>query len=455
LADIDIAVELGNRASMDFTDTQSIIELGYKAAVQNQTALEKFAISPEQWEEYIRTRKLRQRTAPASGPIIAVSVPQSTIERNATRELFRKTGTTVTRRVLEDNLTGLTAATGLPSAFYGWHTIAGEVSGHQVELETRRNTEILLRPSFFFQLSSGEPSRPTFRFDSATVLKDAYKSRFLADLYLGDNSSIFLEYYHPFDGSAFFVAPGFSLERTHFPRYSGKGRSDETRDRFSSWFYFGVGTWQHLQLRFGTQAGFDKYSNPVTIEGVSAFDTGFFNPEIVATINTQDSGQLPSRGFRLNGSGGWSFREHSFPYLRMNFDHFHPAGNRLSLFVLGQTGTSMGRKLSFFDQFTAGGLTQLDAYRFDELRADTVLASGGGVLYRGANPNTVAFRPIFGSWYEAVALKSFDMDSQFKQSATLGVFTPTPLGLAGLTFSLDLKGSTRFRLSIGSFWNRP
>jgi hypothetical protein len=52
-------------------------------------------------------------------------------------------------------------------------------------------------------------------------------------------------------------------------------------------------------------------------------------------------------------------------------------------------------------------------------------------------------------------VNSVEQDAQFKQSATIGVFAPTPLGLAGLTFSLDLKGSARFRFSIGSFWNHP
>jgi hypothetical protein len=455
LADIDIVVQLGNRASMDFTDAKSIIDLGYAAAAQNEMALEKLSISPEQWEEYIRTRKSRQRTVPASGPIVGVSVPQPTIEKNAAHELFRKTGATVSRRVLEDNLSGLTAATGLPNAFYGWHTVSAGTSGHQVELEPRRNTQILLRPSFFYQFSGDEPSRPTFRLSSATILQDAYKSRFLADLYLGDNPAIFLEYYHPFDGSAYFVAPGLSLERAHFARYDEIGRVDETRDRFSGSLYFGIGTWRHVQLRVGAQAGFDSYSSSVIVDGIPASDTGFVNPEIKGIINTQDSGQLPTRGFRLNASAGWSLREHSFPYFEATFDHFHPIGNQVSLFAMGQTDTSMGRKLSFFDQFTAGGLTQLDAYRYQELRADTLMAGGGGVLYRGFNPNGAVFRPILGSWYEAAGLDSFGTDAQFRQSATVGVFTPTVLGLAGLTFSLDLRGSVRFRFSIGSFWNHP
>jgi hypothetical protein len=81
--------------------------------------------------------------------------------------------------------------------------------------------------------------------------------------------------------------------------------------------------------------------------------------------------------------------------------------------------------------------------------------AGGGLLYRGLNPNTSQLRPIFGAWYQAASIDSLTNSSQVKQSASVGVFTPTPLGIAGLAFSFDLDGSTRFRLSLGSFWNRP
>ena len=116
LADIDIAVQLGNRGSFDFSDTKSIIELGYQAAAQNQMALERLSISPEQWAEYIRIRKSRERTAPTSGPLLEVSSPQPGIQRNASSELVRKTGTAVSRSRLEDILSGLTAAAGILGA---------------------------------------------------------------------------------------------------------------------------------------------------------------------------------------------------------------------------------------------------------------------------------------------------------------------------------------------------
>jgi hypothetical protein len=81
--------------------------------------------------------------------------------------------------------------------------------------------------------------------------------------------------------------------------------------------------------------------------------------------------------------------------------------------------------------------------------------AGGGVLYRGMNPNAVQFRPIFGAWYQAASIDWRTSNSDFKDSASVGIFSPTPLGIAGVTFSTDLNGSARFRLSLGSFWNKP
>jgi hypothetical protein len=117
----------------------------------------------------------------------------------------------------------------------------------------------------------------------------------------------------------------------------------------------------------------------VTVNGIEATNTSFANPEITGIINSQDSGQLPTRGTRLNASAGWSFRKESFPYLGMNFDHFQPI-RKFSVFATGRADTSMGRKLTFYDQFTTGGLTELDAYRYQEIRGNTLLMAGGGFL---------------------------------------------------------------------------
>jgi NTE family protein len=454
LADIHLVVQLGNRKGMDFSDPLSIIEMGYRAAAQNQTMLGRLSLSNEEWQQHLAARKSRERTIPAESPVTSVSAAQPRIQRNAFDELSRKENPATSSDRLKLTLDGLTAATGLPNMFFGWHSEGGR-GGYQVEIETRRVTEILLRPSVFYQFSKGEPSRPTLKVSASATPRDSYKTRVLGALYLGSDPALFLEYYHPFGGSPHFLAPGLSAQRLHVSQYTREGRSDETRDRYSATLYFGLGTWRHLQLRAGARAGLDRYGTQTLFNGIETTDTTFVNPEITGIVNSQDSARLPSRGLRLNTVAGWSFRENSFPYVETNFDHFHPVARNLSLFAMGRADTSMGRKLGFYDQFTAGGLGELDAYRYQEVRGDSLLMAGGGFLYRGLNPQDSAFRPILGSWYQAASVDPWTSTSQLKQSAAVAVLTPTPLGILTLTFSTDLKGTTRWRVSLGSFWNRP
>jgi NTE family protein len=454
LADIRVAVQFENRKTMDFSDTASLIELGYRAAATHQAALDRLALSNEQWQQHQQTLKSRERPLPPDGPVASVSSEHPAIQRSAAEELSRKAGPVTSSDHLQATIKGLMAATGLPNVFYGWRA-EGQRPGYEVEIETRQSREVLLRPSVFYQYSQNEPNRPALKVSATAMSRDSYKSRFLAALHLGSNPALLMEYYHPFGGSPYFVAPGVGLERTTFSQYAGESRLDQTRKRFAASLYFGVGTWRHLQLRAGARAGLDRYNAAVTVNGIETSDTGFANPEITAIVNNQDSGRLPTRGLRLNTAAGWSFRENSFPYLEMSSDYFHPVGATVSLFAMGRADTSMGRNLGFYDQFTGGGLVELDAYRYQEIRGDTVLMAGGGLLYRGFNPRGSAFRPIFGAWYQGAGTDTWTANSQFKKSATVGILTPTPLGLASLTFATDLRGSTRWRFSLGSFWNRP
>jgi NTE family protein len=454
LADIAIPVPLGDTESTDFEKAQAIIDIGYRAAQQNAAALDALALPPEQWTEYVNARKSRIRHAAKAGPLLEVKSSQPEIEESGSHELFRKSGESTSEKELEENLTGMIAATSLPSAFYEWTNVPGQ-EGFQIDLEPRPNRELLLRPSLFYQVSNGDTNRFTLRLEGAGIPQDAYKSRYLAALSVGYDPGARFEYYQPFDGSPYFIAPGMVIQRTHMLDFTGPVKIDNTRDRFAASSYFGMGTWRNGQVRIGGMGGFDDYSERLTTDGVTARSTAFINPEIAWTFNNQDSGELPTRGTRINGSSGWSFRDHSYPYLQSDFDSFWAVSPSTSLFALGATGSSFGRKLSFYDQFTTGGLTSLDAYRYQEFHANTLVTGGGGIMYRGLRPETASFRPFFATWYEAGRLDLGSQGWRTAHSASLGVFAPTPAGLAGLTLSFNEKGHARFRFSLGTFWNRP
>ena len=77
-----------------------------------------------------------------------------------------------------------------------------------------------------------EPGRPNLKLTGTAVFRNSYKSRLVAALNLGSNSSITGEYYHHFGGTAYSIGPGVSLERAHFSQYVEDNRLDAGRDRF-------------------------------------------------------------------------------------------------------------------------------------------------------------------------------------------------------------------------------
>jgi NTE family protein len=453
LADLVINAQLGSAGLLDFDRADEIIREGYEAAQRAGKDLEKFSVTEEEWGKYLQARRERMKTSPVSGALVEVKSEQPEIQKNGARELERKSRGGTTESELEKNLTGLTASTGLPSAFYNWRF--KEKPGYVVELEPRPNREMLLRPSLFDQWSAGEPNRFALRLEASGMTQNAYKTRFLTELLLGYDPGARFEYYHAFDGTAYFMAPGAIAERMHIASYEGRQRTDFYRDRTGGSFYFGAGTWRYVQARLGFRAGYDSYSSLITVDGVKAKDSGFVDPEFVAIINSQDSGELPKQGSRVNSTLGWSFRNHSYPYMKLDFDHFEPVTRNFSAFILGTSDSSFGRKLTFYDQFTSGGLTSMDAFHYQEFHANTLVQLGGGGMYRGWNPRDLQFRPYFAAWYQG---GRFDVGSkgwETHHSTSAGIFAPTPLGLAGMSVGFDEEGRARFRLSLGSFWNRP
>jgi len=449
-ADLIIWVDTNRFSLTDYREWRAIIQLGYEAAQKKAAELKQFEVSAEAWKRYIQFRDARMRTAHDRGPVVAVTGPNPAFERKAQAEIHRKLGDqAVPQHKLEGVLTGMVAATAVPGASYGWQEGPGKREGYKVNFAQRPGDQVLVRPSFQFELSPGEPSRTILRISTATVFENTYKDRLLTTINIGYDSGIQTEYYRPFGGSAFFVAPALFVGRYHVNSYQGPVRSSDTRDRFGGSLYGGIGTWRFAQLRVGMQAGYDSYSSSQSVDGIKAVSGGFAAPEVRWIFDSQDSGELPTRGTLAEGAIGYTFRNISYPYLQHRFSTFLPAGHLLSLFARAQDDTSFGRKLDHFEQFTGGGEGQLSAFRYQEFHANTMLTAGAGAIIH----RPIAWRPsVYPGLVVSYEIGRFDLGSQgwqTHQSTSAGIFFPTPIGAAGLTLSFDEAGKARLRLMIG------
>jgi len=451
-ADLVILVDLPHLTTMSYKNSEEIIEAGYKAAQARAADLRAYEVSDEAWDAYLRNRMSRARTAERQGAVVAVASSQKSFQQKAQEELHRKLGDRIVpEHELQDVISGMVTSTAVPGAYYEWQNKPGKPEGYKVDFVPRPGDQILVRPSLRYQWSSGEPDRGSLRLSTSAVFRNAYKSRIVGAMEIGYDPGLHAEYYSPFDGTSYFIAPGFVVQRFHDSSYAGPVRSTATRDRVGGSFYAGFGTWRNAQIRLGGEAGHDEYSGAPAVDGVKAVGGNYAAAEIRWIFNSQDSGGLPSRGTRLEGSAGYSFRNVSYPYLENEFSTLRPVGRFATVFATNQADTSLGQKLDYFEQFTGGGMNQLASYRYQEFHANTLALAGGGVLVRDRSALHPMRTPGFAAWYEA---GRFDMGSggwQTHQSTTAGVFVPTPIGAAGVTLSVDESGKVRFRMLVGSF----
>lgn len=205
-------------------------------------------------------------------------------------------------------------------------------------------------------------------------------------------------------------------------------------------------------LGLGAQAGYDSYSRSVALDGVASPSGGFTIPEARWIFNSQNSGGLPTHGTRAEGSAGyvlWQSEHYSF--FQNDFSTFQPIGNRITLFAMDHAATSFGRKLGYFDQFTAGEQVDMAAFRYQEFHADSLATVGSGLIFYGRRIPHVSSHPGLALWYEAGRFGMGSRGWTTHQSTSLGVLFPTQVGATALQVSFDEAGRARFRLMLGSF----
>jgi NTE family protein len=452
-ADLVISVDTRRFSGTDYARWKEIIEAGYEAAKAQESQLARFEISAKDWDAYISDRQSRMRPSGRRGKLLAVTSPDPSFQKNAESEMRRVLGDkTVSEQRLEKVLSGMVAATAVPGAAYDWEQDDSKEGGYRVRFAERPTDQVLARVSAQYFVSSGEPSRFGTQLSTVLVPQNAYKTRILATANIGYDPSIHGEFYKPFVGTQYFVASHFFGGRTHFNSYMGPTRQSDTRDRVSGAIYGGIGTWRFAQLRLGADAGYDSYSRSVTVDGVRSLSGGFTQPQLRWIFNHQDSGGLPTRGTRMEGSAGYLFRRTgTYPFVQSEYSSFNPLNRHVTVFALNQVGTSFGRKMDYFDQFIAGDQSNLPAYRYQEFHANTLVTAGSGVILHPPAIPHVSSHPGLALWYGA---GRFDQGSQgwnTHQSASIAAFFPSQLGATGLELSFDENGKARFRLMLGSF----
>ncbi|MDR3763703.1 MAG: patatin-like phospholipase family protein [Acidobacteriota bacterium] len=448
LADLVIDVNVSRFSSTDYTQARALIDAGYQAASAMSAQLAPFQVDDAQWASYLAARNARRLPAHNRGAVVQVRAERKSFEDNARQEISRKTGNAaVSDARLEEVLNNISNATNTPVLSYWWDNIK---DGYGVKFQRRSGESVLLKPAFQYSIGGQEPAQYAIRLTWSGTPDNAYESRWLMTQVIGNDPGMRGEYFDPHGGRGIFIAPGVFISRKNFYQYANGDYTSAHRDRYGASFYVGAGTWQYAQVRLGARAGFDSYQQPFAVDGVSARDNGFADPELTWTINTQDAPSMASRGLRWEGAMGYSWRKASYPYLKHSFDWAIPATPSITLNLGSHAESSLGRKLNYYEQARLGGLESLAAYKYQQFAANSYVSTSGGVTLHPAFTRQMSLYPGLALWYEAARMDLGSAGWRTAQSATTAIFFHTPFGIAGLGVAFNEEGKARLRFTLGA-----
>jgi NTE family protein len=406
-SDIVVSSDVSKFGALEFSRSEEIIPIGYKAAQLMAPELEKYALNDADWAVYVAQRQSRRRTqvpVPQFVEVYGITGMQQTDIAARFKKFINKpvdttnieksiadlqgTGlySTINYNIVErNNQQGLlirprNKAYGPPFMNFGLTILANDSNNVQLGIGLRATLYNLVGPGSELRLDGG----------------------------VGQPAGLAAELFKPLKtGSRAFVAPHAYLIHQVNPYFVGTEQTEQYKEKRNGLgadlgFFFNART----ELRVGED--FQWFSERRTIGGTAAAQDFTLTP-FVSKVRFQYLGQndmmVPTRGTfmsttynyytsRPNDSGGFS-------QMTGRIEHFIPIHSKNVLSFAAQGGSSFGADGLGQAGLTLGGPLRLSAYARNELLGSDYFLGQVGYLQRIAQLNPVFADSIYaGGLYE-------------------------------------------------------
>ena len=443
-ADILISSDVSKFATLEFSKSSEIIPLGVKAAQEQASKLEKYALTDADWAAYLAQRQARRRTKVPIPQFIEVYGITGAQQAEVEHAFQKYVGKPIDETEIEKSIADL-QGTGIFSTIN--YNIVDRDGKPGLLIRPRDKgygppflnlgLTILANDSNNVQLGLG--GRATF------FGLTGPDSELRVTGMVGQIAGLSGELYKPLKtGSHAFVAPHAYLSHQLNAYYQGNTQLEQYKEKRNG---VGVDLGYQFNARTELRVGedYEWFSENATI-GTAALQAFSLTP-LATNVKFQYLGQddviVPTRGTivqnvysyytkRPFGSGGYS-------QMIGSVAHFIPVGSRGFLYEIVQGGTSFGASNLGLAGLTLGGPLRLSAYAQNELLGTDFILGQSGYLYRLLRLNPVFADAIYvGGLYEIG--KMYGGNPQ----------TPTlPNDVAGLAIIKTLIGPVYGGLSIG------
>ena len=455
LADSIISVPLGEFTTVDYAESESIMQRGYEAAKAKARMLEAFALNDTDWDAYFQARKARERTELPVPQFVKV---EGTSERQAVdvaRYLKGVPNKPIEPLKLDRALTRLTGVGRFDSASY-WLTEEDGKAGLLVRVVEKNDAPPMFQTAF--EVDGSQAGNVDFTTGTRFTFMDVagYRSEWRTDLLLGNTYGIQTELYRPFRAeSRWFFAPHADASDTTFQIYA---KNDPLADyriyRINIGGDVGYSFGRFSELRVGYEVGSLNTKLRLGTPEIPSLAGRVGQSHLHYLLDHTDDPVIPRRGFSAESNFRWFDQNpgatSAFPSMDLKLGYFQPISQPASIFVQGEGGTTFGTTSTGIPQFFLGGPLRLSAYGNNEFQGNQYYLFRAGYMRDLLTlPPFVGKKVYAVGAYEIGKMYGVTADSNLPNDVAAGFLAETAVGPFFIGGSVGDSGHRKWFFQLG------
>jgi len=454
-ADAVVSVPLIEYDSTDYRKNASIMQKGYETASQKSKMLETFALDDAAWQQYVREKDARKRTAVPVPEFVRVVGTSGQQASSVERYLKPLIGQPLDTEKLDRTLTRLTGLGRYDTLGYRIDEREGK-QGLLISVREKNYAPPTVQPAF--QVDGSESGEVNFNLASRLTVLDVagFRSEWRTDFLFGNTYGVASELYRPFTPvSRWFFAPHADASDQQFQIYA---RNDPVADyriyREDIGFDLGYAFSRFTEVRVGYEVGdlneklrlgTPEFSS--TAGRVGATWLRYF-------MDHTDDPVVPRSGYSAASNFRWfdanAGATSAFPEMDAQIGYYHPITQPASVFLVGQGGTTFGSKNTGIPQFFLGGPLSLSAYGNNELFGNQYYLFRTGYLHDLVSLPTLLGKKVYVTGaFEFGKMYGAPNESKFPDDVTAGVLAETVLGPFFVGGSAGDSGHRKWFFQLG------
>ena len=458
LANVVVTPDVDGFNAGSYNRVYQLAERGYAAAEADKAELLKYAISDEQWQEYVSARNARLRGPPGSVLRVEVDAPNPGVKAAAER-LFAPL---VNEPVDTDQVAALLSQLRSDGRYDADYTVGYDrsVPGRPILLimvKDKQTGPPFLVAGFNLEAQTGGVTRASV--NTILLYQDlgGYGSELRTHIDFGFASRIQTEYYRKINWAGFFVAPHANITRTPYYIYNGNTRVSERLDQtFGGGADLGWSNSSTQEIRAGWQLENVRWYVTTGNDGLPEYRGNAQTARLQYVYDSRDHALVPGFGFRSQTDIGYLYATPNSPsapqlFSQLAFSHTFDKKNVVLMNMEG--GTMLNRDVAQPFRFTLGGPLRLGASAIDQYRGTDYFLITPGYLRRIKSlPAPLGTSLYLGGFYEAGQMRAPHAATITQQDVFFGLFVETPIGLISLGPALGTNDERKLIFTIGKFF---